>query len=78
VGGARFVDEIGFAFGWIAPQPRFMQRASHAVAAAGRVWVIDPVADERALARVRELGHPAESMPGRRTNEPCQRSRAHR
>jgi hypothetical protein len=22
VGGARFVDEIGFAFGWIAPEPR--------------------------------------------------------
>jgi hypothetical protein len=21
-GGARFVDEIGFAFGWIAPEPR--------------------------------------------------------
>jgi hypothetical protein len=37
VGGVRFVDEIGFAFGWIAPEPRFMQRASHAVAAHGRV-----------------------------------------
>jgi hypothetical protein len=59
VDGARFVDEIGFAFGWIAPEPRFMQRASHAVAADGRVWVIDPVADESALARVRGLGHPA-------------------
>jgi hypothetical protein len=37
VGGVRFVDEIGFAFGWIAPQPGFMQRASHAVASHGRV-----------------------------------------
>jgi len=30
VDGARFVDEIGFAFGWIAPEPRFLERASHA------------------------------------------------
>jgi hypothetical protein len=59
VGGLRFVDEIGLAFGWIAPKPRFMQRASHAVASDGRVWVIDPVADERALDRARELGDPA-------------------
>jgi hypothetical protein len=59
VGGVRFVDEIGFAFGWIAPEPRFMQRSSHAVASHGRVWVIDPVADESALGRVRELGNPA-------------------
>ena len=59
MGGVRFVDEVGFAFGWIAPQPGFMQRASHAVASHGRVWVIDPVADESALARVCELGDPA-------------------
>jgi len=59
VGGVRFVDEIGFAFGWIAPEPRFMQRASHAVASHGRVWLIDPVADENALRRARELGDPA-------------------
>ena len=56
---ARFVDEIGFAFGWIAPEPRFMERASHVLTAEGRVWVIDPVADEDALARARELGDPA-------------------
>ena len=59
MGGVRFVDEIGFAFGWIAPEPRFMQRASHAIAADGRVWLIDPVADEGALGRARELGEPA-------------------
>ena len=57
--GARFVDEIGFAFGWIAPEPRFMQRASHAVASHGRVWLIDPVADESALRRACGLGEPA-------------------
>jgi hypothetical protein len=59
VDGARFVDEIGFAFGWIAPEPRFLQRASHTLASDGRVWVIDSVADERALESARELGEPA-------------------
>jgi hypothetical protein len=55
----RFVDELDFAVGWIAPEPRFLQRASHAVAAGGRVWVIDPVEDDEALERVRSLGEPA-------------------
>jgi hypothetical protein len=59
VGGVRFVDEIGFAFGWIAPERGFMQRASHAVAAQGRVWVLDPLADLRALGRAPELCEPA-------------------
>jgi hypothetical protein len=59
VGGVRFVDEIGFGFGWIAPEPRFMQRTSHVLASDGRVWVIDPVADESALVRACELGDPA-------------------
>jgi hypothetical protein len=54
----RFCDELGFAFGWIAPEPAFMQRCSHAVAAGGRVWVIDPVAGEGVLERIRELGDP--------------------
>jgi hypothetical protein len=55
----RFVDELDFAVGWIAPEPRFMQRASHAVAVGGRVWLIDPVDDDEALERVRSLGEPA-------------------
>lgn len=55
---ARIVDEFPFAFGWIAPEPRFMQRCSHAIAAGGRVWVIDPVADDAALDRVLALGEP--------------------
>jgi hypothetical protein len=41
---------------WIAPEPAFMQRASHAVEAGGRVWLIDPVYDEDALEEVRALG----------------------
>lgn len=55
----RFVDELEFAVGWIAPEPRFMQRTSHAVAVNGRVWVIDPVDDDEALERARSLGEPA-------------------
>jgi hypothetical protein len=55
----RIVDELEFAFGWIAPEPRFMQRASHAVVAGGRVWVLDPVAGGDVLDRVRALGEPA-------------------
>jgi len=54
----RFVDDIGFAIGWIASKPKFMQRTSHAVATGGRVWVIDPVDDDEALQRVRALGDP--------------------
>ncbi len=49
----------GIAFGWIAPTPPIMQRASHAIAADGKVWVVDAVYDEAMLARIRELGTPA-------------------
>jgi hypothetical protein len=55
----RFVDDTGFAIGWIAPEPRFMQRTAHAFAAAGRVWVIDPIEGDGVLERVAELGDPA-------------------
>jgi hypothetical protein len=54
----RLVDDIGFAIGWIASTPKFMQRTSHAVAAGGGVWVIDPVDEEAALERVAKLGDP--------------------
>ena len=56
--GAAFVDELEFGFGWIAPEPAFMKRTSHALAAGGRVWLIDPVADEAALERATALGEP--------------------
>jgi hypothetical protein len=35
-----------------------MQRASHALAADGQVWIVDPVDDEQALARAAALGEP--------------------
>ena len=55
---ARVVDELDFGLGWIAPEPAFMRRCSHAVVADGRVWVLDPVWDEEALERVAALGDP--------------------
>jgi hypothetical protein len=57
--GARFVDELDFGFGWISPEPRFLQRCSHALVAGGKVWLIDPVLDDGVLARVRGLGEAA-------------------
>jgi len=54
----RFCDETSFGFGWIAPEPAFMRRCSHAVAAGGRAWVIDPVAGDGVIERIRGLGDP--------------------
>lgn len=53
------IDELPFAFGWLEAEPAWMGRAAHAVAADGRVWVIDPFDDPAAEARVRALGEPA-------------------
>ena len=59
-GAMTVIDEVpGIAFGWLAPTPAFMQRASHAIAADGQVWVVDAVYDAAMLARVRDLGAPA-------------------
>jgi hypothetical protein len=55
----RFCDELDFGFGWIAAEPELLQRASHAFAAEGRVWLVDPVDAPGIEARVRELGEPA-------------------
>jgi hypothetical protein len=55
---AAFVDELELGFGWIAPEPAFMRRCSHAVAAGDGVWLIDPVWDEEALERAAGLGEP--------------------
>ncbi|HUP31665.1 MAG TPA: hypothetical protein VM184_01435 [Gaiellaceae bacterium] len=54
---ARFVDEMPFGFGWIEDAP--MRRASHALAASGRVWAIDPLDGDGVEARMRALGEPA-------------------
>lgn len=56
---ARFCDELPFGFGWIAAEPALMQRASHALVHAGRVWLVDPVDVEGLDQRIRTLGEPA-------------------
>ena len=55
----RFVDESDFGFGWIHPEPRWMQRASHALVVDGRVWLVDPTGGEGVEERIRSLGEPA-------------------
>lgn len=50
-------DEFPFGLSWVIDEP--MARTSHAVADAGRVWLIDPVDAGDALERARELGQPA-------------------
>jgi hypothetical protein len=47
--------ELGLT--WVVEEP--LARASHALVADGRVWLIDPVAGDGVLERVRALGAPA-------------------
>ena len=55
----RFCDEQEWGLGWIAPEPEFMQRCSHALAVEGKVWLIDVVDGDGVEERVRALGEPA-------------------
>jgi hypothetical protein len=59
-GGAsvRFVDETDFGFGWLASEEK-LARCAHALAADGRVWLIDALDAPAIEPRVRELGEPA-------------------
>jgi hypothetical protein len=54
-----FCDETELGFGWIAAEPPRLERASHALLAEGRVWLVDPVDGEGVEERVRALGEPA-------------------
>lgn len=54
---ARYCDELPFGFGWIAADPRRLERASHALVDTGRVWLIDPVVVPELDARIEALGH---------------------
>jgi hypothetical protein len=54
----RFCDERGeHGFGWIVDES--MTRTSHALAAGGRVWLVDPVDWPDAIDRALTLGEPA-------------------
>ena len=55
----QICDEMPCGFGWIAPEPESMQRASHALATDDGVYVIDPVDVPGAEQRIRALGRPA-------------------
>ena len=54
---ARFCDELAFGFSWSIAEPA--TRTSHALAAAGRIWLVDPVDWPPALQRALGLGAPA-------------------
>ena len=54
----RFCDERGSdGFSWIVEEP--MTRTSHALAADGKVWLVDPVDWPEAIDRATSLGQPA-------------------
>lgn len=55
----RFCDETEFGFGWIAAEPAYMLRASHAVRSGNGVWLVEPVDGELVEESVRALGKPA-------------------
>jgi hypothetical protein len=54
----RICDESETGFGWIAPTPSWLERASHALAADGGVWLVDPVDFAGLDERVAALGEP--------------------
>ena len=51
------LDHQSYGLSWLMAEP--MARASHALAAEGRVWLVDPVDDPAALAAAAALGEPA-------------------
>jgi len=50
------VEELPFGLTWTIREP--MRRSSHALVDDGRVWLVDPVADDAVLERVAALGEP--------------------
>jgi len=55
----QVIDELAFGFGWLSPEQRKLQVASHALLADGGVWVLDPSEADGAEERIRALGEPA-------------------
>jgi hypothetical protein len=54
---AATIEEHPFGITWVVDEA--MQRACHALADGGRVWLFDPVDDEAAIERAMALGEPA-------------------
>jgi hypothetical protein len=59
VDGLNVVDELDFGFGWVSPEKPNLQLTSHALAHAGRVWILDPTDAPGLDERLRALGEPA-------------------
>ncbi|WP_332899067.1 hypothetical protein [Haladaptatus sp. CMSO5] len=55
-GEPELIDEWDGGFGWIAHPEEGMQRASHALVSAGRVWLVDPVDFEGLDDHIAEYG----------------------
>jgi hypothetical protein len=51
---ARLDESVDWALTWTAPDR--LERSSHALAANGRVWLVDPVSDGEALGAAEGLG----------------------
>jgi hypothetical protein len=51
------IQELAFGFTWVQDEP--MARASHALAADGRVWLVDPVDSPGIVERAQSLGEVA-------------------
>jgi hypothetical protein len=47
-----------YGFGWIAEEPKLLQRASCALVADGQVWLVDPVDVDGLEERIRAAGRP--------------------
>jgi hypothetical protein len=58
-GLTRVVDEIESGFGWIGSERPRLQLASHALAASGGVWILDPTNAPELDDRIGALGEPA-------------------
>jgi len=54
----RFLDEAEWGFGWVSPEKARIRMTGHALAAEGRVWLVDPPAGD-VEGRIRALGEPA-------------------
>lgn len=52
----KTLDSSAVGITWVVDEP--MERASHALAADGRVWLVDPVDEPEAMEQVDALGEP--------------------
>jgi hypothetical protein len=55
----EFCDEFEGSVGWTPVVEDIRRRTSHAVASAGRVWIVDPLDGEGVDERIRGLAEPA-------------------